>query len=68
MKGNLVYVPSKTVLMHYSDHPDGAPSEIRSLEEPHYLLVRNELENKLSVLYEGKIWLVEKRKVINNEI
>lgn len=65
MKGELVYVPSATALIHYAGRPEGAPSEVRLLEEPHYLLVRSELENKLGVLYEGRIWFVEKRKVNN---
>lgn len=65
MKGDLVYVPSSTDLIRYKNESSDTPEEILYLSKPHYLLVRDEKENKVGVFFEGRVWYVEKRKVSN---
>ena len=64
MKGDLVYVPSDTSMVRYKNDLE-TPTEIVELQKPHYLLVREEKDNKVGVFFEGKVWYVEKRKVSN---
>jgi len=58
--GKLVYIPSDTNLMKYTD---GCPNKVVCLEKPKYLLVKEEQENDLGVYFQGDVWYVEKRKV-----
>tara|TARA_R100001594_G_scaffold24446_1_gene47955 strand:- start:319 stop:519 length:201 start_codon:yes stop_codon:yes gene_type:complete len=60
--GNLVYIPSKTDLLQYDK---SSPSKIVSTKIPASLLVLEEEENKLGVLFEGEVWYVDKKKVYN---
>ena len=60
--GNLVYIPSKTDLLQYSK---SSPAKIVSMPKPTNLLVLEENDSKLGVLFEGEVWYVDKRKVYN---
>tara|TARA_R100000329_G_C7442224_1_gene155488 strand:+ start:75 stop:305 length:231 start_codon:yes stop_codon:yes gene_type:complete len=65
-KGNLVYVPSETYLKKIKDDvaPDhAAVHQVVCLQDPKYLLVHEEKQTYLSVIMDGEIWYVDKRKV-----
>jgi hypothetical protein len=55
-KGDLIYVPSSTVLMNGS-----SPTDIRKLKEPGVYLVVSDTDSSYNILYEGSQWLVSKR-------
>jgi hypothetical protein len=58
--GNLVYIPSSTNLLKYAHD---SPIKVFCLQSPVSLLVLEEKDNKLGVLFEGEMWYVEKKEV-----
>lgn len=63
--GNLVYIPSNTDLFQYEK---SSPTKVLQTRMPRNLIVSEEKDNKLGVLYEGEIWFVDKKKVYNVEV
>ena len=63
--GNLVYIPSNTDLFQYKK---SSPTKILQTTTPKNLIISEEKDNKLGVLYEGEVWFVDKKKVYSVEV
>ena len=61
-KGNLIYLPSATVLLN-SENPTSA----KKLEEPGVFLVVSDNDSSYNIIYEGSQWLVNKRQAYKIE-
>lgn len=60
--GNLVYIPSDTNLLQYKK---SSPIKVLLTQAPRNLIVLEEEDGKLGVLFEGEVWYVDKKKVYN---
>ena len=60
--GNLVYIPSDTNLRQYKK---SSPIKVLLTQAPRNLIVLEEEDGKLGVLFEGEVWYVDKKKVYN---
>jgi hypothetical protein len=60
--GNLVYIPSDTNLLQYKK---SSPIKVLLTQTPRNLIVLEEEDGKLGVLFEGEVWYVDKKKVYN---